>query len=298
MPRQLATLSLIAMAILPSCGEQGRTVADSGTEVAIVPDVVYGHKAGMALTFDIYRPPRPNGLGVLYLVSNVWYSRWSPPEESLDQFVELLERGFTVFRVRHGSSPYFKIQPIFADVQRAVRSIRRSAAEYGVDPNRLGVYGGSAGGHLAMLLATSSDDGDPDAEDEVDRVSNRVAAVVAFHPPVDVRAEVKRRADARRDAPDQTRAGPALEIDVEEAPTYSPWLHVSADDPPTLIVHGDRDELVPLESSRLMLDKLREHGVPAELIVLEGAGHLFDDDQWKRAREAMAEWFARYLAGE
>jgi len=289
---------LALLAALPSCGETVVTVAGTPGEVTIQPDVVYGHKAGMALTFDIYRPPRPNGVGVLYLVSNVWYSRWTSPEESLDEFAELLERGFTVFRVRHGSSPYFKIQPIFADVQRAVRSIRRSAASYGVDPDRLGVYGGSAGGHLAMLLGTSSDEGDPDAEDEVERISSRVAAVVAFHPPVDVRAEVKRRADARRDDPEQTRSGPALEIDVEEAPTYSPWLHVSADDPPTLLVHGDRDELVPLESSRQMRDKLHQLGVPTQLIVLEGAGHRFSEQEWKPVRKATADWFAKYLLKE
>jgi len=294
-PRHVAPLLLAAL--LPSCGEP-EEVAPEDYGVEITRDVVYGRKAGMALTLDVFRPPQPNGAGVVYIVSNSWYSRWSPPERALGQFAELLNRGLTVFRVRHGSSPYFKIQQIHADVERAVRFIRSTATDYGVDPQRLGVWGGSAGGQLALLLATRGDDGNPEARDEVGRTSSRVAAAVAFHPPVDVRAEVARRAEARRTTGDQSgggRSGPALEIDVDQAPDYSPLLHISNDDPPTLLIHGDRDDFIPLTNSQQMYAKLRENGVPSELIVLEGAGHLFDGEHALRARREAAEWFVKYL---
>ena len=75
---------------------------------------------------------------------------------------------------------------IVADVRRAVRFIRQHAGEYGVDPNRIGVFGGSAGGQLALLLGTTADSGDPSASDAVLRESSRVAAVVAYFPPTDL----------------------------------------------------------------------------------------------------------------
>lgn len=296
-PRLFATPLLVAL--LASCGKPGGAAPDQGNGVVITSDVVYGRKAGMALTLDVYRPPRPNGAGVIYIVSSAWYSRWSPTKRAVGQFAELLNRGFTVFRVRHGSSPYFKIQQIFADVERAVRFIRSTAADYGVDPERLGVVGGSAGGHLALLVATSSDDGNPASRDEVGRTSSRVAAVVALHPPVDLRSEVARRAEARRNTGEKSGAeggtGPALDIDVEQGALYSPLLHISPDDPPALLIHGDRDELIPLTNSQQMYATLRENGVATELIVLEGAGHLFDGEHAMRARRETAEWFVKHL---
>ena len=116
---------------------------------SVIPDVVYGHKDGVALTFDVFTPPgEPNGIGILNMVNGGWISRWTPPEQARPRFEPLLDRGFTVFAVRHGSSQRFKIPEEYADVRRAVRFVRLHASTYGVDPDRLGVYGGTAGGHL------------------------------------------------------------------------------------------------------------------------------------------------------
>ena len=95
----------------------------------------------------------------------------------------LNEKGFTVFGVRHGSSPRYPMSAIVANVRRALRFIRQHAGEYGVDSNRIGVYGGSAGGQLALLLGTTADSGDPSASDAVLKESSRVASVVAYFPP-------------------------------------------------------------------------------------------------------------------
>ena len=117
------------------------------TSGSIVPDVVYGHKDGMALTFDVFTPAEPNGVvGILNMVSGGWVSRWMPPEQARSRYEALLSRGFTVFAVRHGSSPRFKVPEAYADVRRAVRFVRLHAETYGIDRDRLGVYGGSAGG--------------------------------------------------------------------------------------------------------------------------------------------------------
>ena len=141
---------------------------------------------GMALTFDVLKPATANGAGVLFMVSGGWVSSWSPPEQTATRFEALLDGGFTVFAVRHGSSPLFKVPDAVDDVRRATRYIKANAREWGVDPDRLGVFGGSAGGHLSLMLGTTGDAGDPAASDPVLRESSKVAAVVAYFPPVDL----------------------------------------------------------------------------------------------------------------
>ena len=135
--------------------------------VDIMPDVVYGHKDGMALTFDVLKPKaNANGAAVIFMVSGGWVSSYSPPQQAATRFQELLNKGFTVIAVRHGSSPKYFIPEIVADVRRAVRFIRFNAKRWGIDANRLGVFGGSAGGHLSLVLGTASDNGDPNAKEE------------------------------------------------------------------------------------------------------------------------------------
>ncbi len=259
-------------------------------EDKIVPDVVYGHKHGMALTFDVFQPTDDaNGAGVLIMVSGGWRSRWSPPERAVARYRPLLDKGFTVFSVRHGSSPKYDIPEIVADVRRSVRFIRLHAKQYGVDADRLGVFGGSAGGHLSLVLGTASDDGKSDARDEVNRVSSRVAAVVAYFPPTDLRRIVPPSKDTRF---------PALDFDPASAADYSPIVHVTSDDPPTLLVHGDQDRLVVLSNSTKILAAFQEQKVTSELIVLKGAAHGFRGDDARKASAAMVAWFEKHLAAK
>ena len=144
--KSLAAVTL-AIAVLSSGDSRAQDAS------RIVPDVVYGHKLGMALTLDVFKPETdPNGAGILFMVSGGWVSRWSPPERSIRRFGPLLDKGFTVFAVRHGSSPRFKVPEAVADVQNAVQFVHSHATDFGVDPQRLGVYGGSAGGHLSLML--------------------------------------------------------------------------------------------------------------------------------------------------
>ena len=116
-------------------------------EPKITADVIYGHKDGMALTYDVFEATNPNGAGVIYMVSGGWFSIWRPPENRVVSFEPLLAEGFTVFAVHHGSAPRFKVPDAVSDVRAAVRHIRETAESHGVDPNRLGVWGGRAGGH-------------------------------------------------------------------------------------------------------------------------------------------------------
>ncbi|NLX96768.1 MAG: alpha/beta hydrolase [Rhodopirellula sp.] len=266
----------------------GTVSARAEVEVQITPDVVYGHKDGMALTFDRFRPKEANGAGVLFMVSGGWYSRWSPPEKFQGVIQTLLDRGFTVFAVRHGSSPKYLVPEAVADVRRAVRYIRCHAAELGIDPERLGVTGASAGGHLSLMLGTTGDDGETKKDDPLAAVSDRVKAVAPWCPPTDIRPWVDEKSSYYQNYP-------ALRFNPEEADDCSPLLQVSADDAATLLIHGDKDELVPIDHSRKILAELEKHGVPAELLTLEGAGHGFRGDDVQRARDATAAWFEKHL---
>ncbi len=267
----------------------GVVAALADDNVAVTSDVVYGHKHGMALTMDVFTPKADsNGAAVLFMVSGGWRSRWSPPERTIGRFQSLLDKGFTVFSVRHGSSPKYKIPEIVEDVRRGVRFVRLNAERFGIDAERLGVFGGSAGGHLSLVLGTASDEGDEDAEDETLRVSDRVAAVVAYFPPTDLRSLVP-------EPPTQNELFPALNFDPARAGDYSPLVHVTSDDPPTLLIHGDQDRLVPLSHSENILAAFQDKNVPAELIVIEGAGHGFRGDHASRASEALVTWFSKHL---
>ena len=257
-------------------------------DLKIMPDIVYGHKHGMALTMDVFQPGEGNGVGILFMISGGWNSKWVPPRQAVSMFEPLLVKGFTVFAVRHGSSPKFLVPEIVEDVRRSVRFVRLRAERFGIDPNRLGVCGASAGGHLALMLATTADEGDAKARDEISRTSSRVAAVVAFFPPTDLRPLVK------ADSPYPAQF-PALKFDPNEADAVSPLLHVTADDPPALLIHGDKDTLVPILHSEKMSEALKDKDVACELLVIEGAGHGFRGEDAKRSADAWVAWFEKHL---
>ncbi|MBI1324855.1 prolyl oligopeptidase family serine peptidase [bacterium] len=266
--------------------------AAAKAEVKITPDVVYGHKHGLAMTYDVFRPTeKPNGAGVLFMVSGGWYSQWAPPESMKPFFQDLLDRGFTVFAVRHGSSPKFGIEEAVGDVRRAVRHIRSQAATYQVDPERLGVFGMSAGGHLSLMLATTADAGKADDADPVLRVSDKVAAACAWVAPTDLRIMVS--SDPNR-LP-AYKNFPALVMEQDAAAKMSPLLAVTPDDAPTLLIAGDKDELVPIEHSKKIKTEFDSKKVPAEFLIIEGGGHAFKGDDLKRAQKAMGDFFESRL---
>src|SRR5207244_4593608 len=142
------------------------------------------------LTMDVFTPKKsPNGLGVIFVISGGWFSSHdflgALPTHPIFNVRELLKRGYTVFAVVHGSQPKFTIPEILEDMHRATRFIRHHARDYKIDPERLGIYGGSAGGHLSLMQGTAGNAGNPKALDAVDRVSSRVQAVACFFPPTD-----------------------------------------------------------------------------------------------------------------
>lgn len=275
-------------------------------------DVVYGRKYGVALTMDVFTPKaNANGAAAIFVVSGGWFSAHEFLDAAGPAFVnELSKRGYTVFGVVHGSQPKFTIPEILQDLNRAVRYIRHHAAEYKIDPQRIGIYGASAGGHLSLMQGLAGDAGDPNAKDPVDRESSRVRAVACFYPPTDflnygkegevalgrgVLSGFKAPFDFHElDKKTHTFVPVTDEQKVLEiGRKISPITHVSADDPPTLILHGDADKLVPIQQAQLVIEKLKAAGVEAKLVTKPGAGHGWPDQA--KDLPLIADWFDAHL---
>ena len=273
-------------------------------------DVVYGRKYGTALTMDVITPTSgANGLGVIWVISGGWVSSHDGINPA--SVGELLRRGYTVFAVVHGCQPKFTIPEILGDMNRSVRFIRFHAADYGIDPNRIGITGASAGGHLSLMQGTAGDLGNPSAKDPIDRVSSRVQAVACFFPPTDFLnygktgnvADGHGTLKAFRPPFDFHEANPAqggtFERITDPAKLHeilvkiSPIDQVTPDDAPSLMIHGDADPLVPIQQSEIMVAKLKEAGVPAQLIVHKGGQHGWPD--MGNDMPKLADWFDQYL---
>ena len=284
-------------------------------------EVIYGRKHGLAMTLDVFRPlAKRNGRGIVFAVSGGWFSA----QKNIDgiarrsNWVELINRGYTLFAVVHGSQPKFTVPEIRKDMHRAVRFIRHNAKAYGIDPERIGIFGGSAGGHLSLMQGTDGLDGDPDASDSVERQSSKVQAVVAYFPPTDFLNYGKEGQHFDKVVRDLLNGkNPFLaaldfhsydsdqnwyeritdEAEVrEKLREVSPVTHVSKGDAPTLIIHGGDDRLVPIQQAHWIMPKFKAAGVEAELLVMPGKDH-----GWKAGPDEVkrfCDWFDRHLLGQ
>lgn len=261
-------------------------------------DVVYGQRGDRQLALDVLKPTRPNGLGVLVMVSGGWKSG-KPGDFPEWMAAPLLRRGFTVFAIYHISQPTASVMEIIAEVNRATRFVRYHAREYGVDPDRLGVTGGSAGGHLSLMLATRGGPGPADAPDPVDRASSAVQAVAIFFPVTDLLNlghSTENLGDGgppksfrRAFGPGSTNLAEWKIIGRDCSPIY----YVTSNLPPILIYHGDADTLTPLEQTEWFAAKAREVGRPIKVVVHHGGKHgwltmVFDIRRF-------ADWFEQNL---
>jgi acetyl esterase/lipase len=276
-------------------------------------ELIYGRKFGLALTMNVFRPQaNANGRAVIFVVSGGWFSTHEVGGLA-PRMAFLIDRGYTVFAVTHGSQPKFTIPEILEDMNRAVRFIRSRATEYKVDPDRIGIMGASAGGHLSLMQGTAGNDGDPKAKDPIERLSSKVQAVACYFPPTDFlnygkagEEAIGRGRLAKFAAPFEFRTyDPALTKYVtitdeekirEIGRKISPVYHVSPSSAPALIIHGDADELVPIQQAEIMVEKLKSANVPAKLSVRQGAGHGWPDS--KKDSAEVIEWFEMHLKPE
>ena len=292
----LVSIGWIALIAFPSWSQEP---ADKTPGFKRVEDVIYGRKFGTALTMDVFQPEQPNGYGILFMVSGGFFSS----KEAINgrNYLPFLERGYTVFAVVHGSQPKFQIPEVTQDIHRAVRFIRHNAATYGVNADKLGISGGSAGGHLSLTMATQGKPGKPDAKNPIDRENSSIQAAACFFPPTDFLNYGQPGEDAVGvgtlkgfKAAFGARAD-TLEGRQELGKEISPIYFINSNMAPTLIIHGDADKLVPLQQAQTFAERAKENGAVCKVIVREGKDHGWPE--MKDDMKIFADWFDQYLRG-
>ena len=288
----LAGLGLLLS--VPMAAFAGPT-GQAGTREA---DIIYRRKQGVALTMDVFRPSKPNGAAVLWMVSGGWVSSHEAINPGYAK--PFTDAGYTFIQVVHGAAPRYKVDEIVEDMHRAVRFVRFNAKRFSIDPNRIGISGGSAGGHLSIMMGGFGTQGDPKSTDPVDRESSKVQAVACFYPPTDLMNYGKEGAKAI-DIPMLKSYWPAFGVNDSTsaadrdkiAAKISPIMGNLKDVPPTLIVHGTSDILVPIQQSERYVSALKAAGRTAQLEVRPGKGH-----GWTGMESDLGlfiTWFSKYL---
>ena len=291
---------LLAASLLLSCALPAYEASEM--------NVIFGMHSGLALLMDVHKPSRSNGFGIIVIPGSGWHAPLgydARPLKESSEFVKhvqvLVESGYTAFVITHRAAPRYRYPDAVDDAQRAVRFVRHNATRYGIRADRIGALGGSSGGHLVNMLGTLDGKGDPDP-DPVQGVSAKVQCVVALYAPSDM-AKIDTpfgsvtatafmgmrppRGNTPRNAPD-----------VKIYREASPVNHVTADDPPFLLLHGDNDQIVPFQQSEIMETALRKASVPVKLIRVPGGGHgssfLGARETINWAHEALS-WFETHL---
>jgi acetyl esterase/lipase len=242
---------------------------------------------------DIFEPKgQANGATVVWIVSGGWLSRHSDikPDHPAAPVRRLTEKGYRVCAVVHGSRPLFTVEDAISDVQRAIRYARYTAQNDGATSVPVGVIGASAGGHLSLMAGMAGDTGVSESDDPVEQTSSRIQAVACYFPPTDflnygaphvnsLETDIGEQFAAPfqfRRHNEETRtlepvADPKEKLKLMEE--VAPINHISPDDPPVRIIHGDKDKIVPIQQSEIFIEKLQQTGVKHDLIRRPGAGH-------------------------
>lgn len=277
---------------------------DVGLEVT--RNVEYAKVDDQVLLLDVYRAQstvstRP---AVVFIHGGGWES--GSKERPPTPVAELVKSGFVSVAINYRLSGKAKFPAQIYDCKAAIRFLRLNASQYRIDPDRIGVWGVSAGGHLAALLGTSGGVEDLEGLPPGARtVSSNVQAVVSCFGPTDLVRLVdlrKERAAANLKVTQPNRGGLSPEEKLiggtviekaDVAKRASPLTYIDSGDPPFLFIHGEDDTLVFPEQSRLLHEALIKKGVRSELRLVKGMGHGLRGD---RPTEWIVAFFQRELA--
>ncbi len=275
---------------------RAKPVVDPDTKVVIKSDIEYGNAGDRPLLLDLYSPenvdkPLP---AIVFIHGGSW--RGGKKEDYRPYAMHFAQRGYICASVQYrlsGEAPY---PAAVHDVKAAIRFMRDQAETMGVDPNRIGVAGGSAGGHLAMMVGFASDVDKLDGKSGSEDVESNVACVVNLYGVTDMTTPYARSVSHTNGAVKKFFEG-TYEDQPERYAEASPLNYVTPDDPPTLILHGTVDALVPINQADILAKKLAAVGVPYIYDRLPGWPHSMDTAKpvHERCLWYMDRFFDRYL---
>ena len=290
--RTLRTLPVIFLSLLAAMA--GLRAAELAVPETVVfeRDIEFANPDNQHLQVNVARPKGGDGLLPAVVCIHGGGFR-AGKRESYDRLcVTLAERGYVAITVTYRLAPAYPFPAAVLDCKAAVRWLRANAAKYHVDPERIGVTGGSAGGHLAQFLGVTAGVKEFEGAGNPDQ-SSAVACVVNFYGPSDLTKSYGKSVDAAEVLP--LFFGGDLSTKRREHITGSPLYWATPDAAPTLIVHGTKDDHVAYEQAVWMADRLKACAVEVELLTLEGAGHGFKGADLEKAEKAMIEFFDRHL---
>jgi acetyl esterase/lipase len=266
--------------------------------VSVAKGIEYGKGGDVALKLDLYSPKEkdPDKLvpGVIFIHGGAW--RGGSREMYHYYCVKFAEQGYVAATISYRLSGVAPFPAAVEDSKCAVRWLRANAAKYGVDPNRIGVAGGSAGGHLTMMVGYAPDTAELEGSGGNSDTSSRVQAIVNIYGPTDLTTEFARTKGVVSDF----LGGKSFDEAPDVYRLASPITHLTEDDPPTLILHGSIDETVPISQAELLVDKLEEKRLTFDYDRLEGWPHAMDIEANvnRHCLAKMLEFFDEHLGKE
>ena len=239
-------------------------------------DIVYATNGEREMLLDVYRPKSDKPLPlVIWFYGGAW--DWGNKDRS-QPLIPMLSRGYAIAGVTHTKSKEEIFPAVINDCRAAVSFLRLNAERFNLDSARFGAAGESSGGHLAALLATTSDTEEFLKHPVTKKASPAIQAVSPWCGPTDFLklndVKASQNYSNPRSAPSRL-VGKPIKQAPEKCRQANPITYVTKADPPCFIVHGDRDFVVPLNQSELLHAALEEAGVPSTLHVVKGAGHGF-----------------------
>jgi acetyl esterase/lipase len=268
------------------------TAAAPLREITIETGVEYSNPDDQHLAMNIALPQESTGLRPAILCIHGGGFRAGKRESYDGLCKQLAERGYVAATTSYRLAPKFRFPAAIHDVKAAVRFLRANAQKYQIDPDKIGVVGGSAGGHLAQFLGVTGEVAQFEGEGGHPGVSSRVSCVVNFYGPSDFTKSYGKSVDAAEVLP--LWFGGDLQSELHQHQLGSPLNWVTPEAAPTLLIHGTEDKYVAFEQAEWMHTRLQQVGVEVELLRLEGAGHGFKDADADKANAAMFEFFDQH----
>ncbi|MGE0534261.1 MAG: alpha/beta hydrolase fold domain-containing protein [Pirellulales bacterium] len=289
----LTALSAIATSAAVVAEEPAAAASDAraGDEIELRENVEYGTGAGEPLTLHLAKPK--NAAGRLPVIAYIHGGGWRQGNKDghKDEAIEAAKRGYLSVSIGYRFAPKHQFPAQIEDVKCAIRWLRAHADELGIDPERIGAIGYSAGAHLSMMLGTmDSADGFEGSGGWADQ-SSKVQAVVAYFGPTNFELPYP----AITVPIVEGFLGGSREQKPEAYKQASPVTYVNAGDAPTLIYQGTKDILVPYEQAFDMATALTKAGVPGRVELLLGLGHGWNAEEMVRAQAGAMAFFDQYL---